>query len=196
MKRLMMAVAGLVVAFAAMSVQARAQSPSFHVGGGVAMGMGDLSDVTETGWMAFAGVDMPIKSTTGLAIGATASWAHIPYEGDDDDATNIPALLVEAAYLIGAASPSPVKFYLRGGAGVLQHRYDAGNSGFDDESETKVGFGGGAGIMYARPGITPFAGVHVISGGSDTGYYTVYAGVSLGGGASNTASAIRRMIKR
>jgi hypothetical protein len=195
MKRLMMAVAGLVVAFAALPVNATAQSPSFHVGGGVAMGVGDLSDFTETGWMAFAGVDMPIRSMTGLAIGATASYAHIPYEGDDDDATNIPALLVEAAYLVGATSPSPFKIYLRGGAGVLQHRYDAGNSGFDDESETKVGLGAGVGFLYARPGITPFAGVHLIHGGSDTGYYSVYAGISIGG-SSSTASAIRRMIRR
>jgi hypothetical protein len=195
MKRLMMAVAGLVVAFAALPVTASAQNPTFHVGGGIAMGIGDLSDFTETGWMAFAGVDMPIQSMPGLAIGATASWAHIPYEGDDDDATNIPALLVEAAYLIGATSPSPFKFYLRGGAGVLQHRYDAGNSGFEEDSETKVGFGGGAGFLYARPGVSPFAGVHVISGGEDTGYYTIYAGISIGSG-SPSASAIRKIFRR
>jgi hypothetical protein len=195
MKRLMIAVAGLAVAVAALPESARAQNPTFHVGGGIAMGVGDLDEGTEMGWMGFAGVDMPLKSWPGLGVGATASYAHIPYEGDADDATNIPALLVELSYLVGATSPSPLKFYLRGGAGVLQHRYDPGNSNADDESETKAGFGAGVGFLYARPGITPFAGVHLISGGSDTGYYTVYAGISIGG-SSSTASAIRRMIRR
>ena len=196
MKRLMMAVAGLVVAFAALPVSATAQNPTFHVGGGIANGIGDLGDFTEMGWMGFAGVDMPIRSMPGLGIGATASYAHIPYEGNADNATNIPALLVEASYLVGAESASRIKFYLRGGVGVLQHRYDPGNTNGDDESETKAGFGAGVGFLYANPGVTPFVGVHLISGGSDTGYYTVYAGVSLGGAASNSASAIRRMIRR
>jgi hypothetical protein len=195
MKRLMISLAGLVVAFAAPSSRIEAQNVSFHFGGGLAMGAGDLNDGTESGWMGFAGLDMPIMSVPGLGIGATASYAHIPYEGDADDATNIPALLVELSYLIGAASPSPLKFYVRGGGGVLQHRYDAGNSNIDEESETKAGFGAGAGILYAMRQVSPFAGVHFISGGSDTGYYSIYAGISIGG-SGGSASAIRRLIRR
>lgn len=195
MKRLMISLAGLVVALAAPSSSVEAQNVSFHFGGGLAMGAGDLNDGTESGWMGFAGLDMPIMSVPGLGIGATASYAHIPYEGDADDATNIPALLVELSYLIGAASQSPLKVYLRGGGGVLQHRYDAGNSNIEEESETKAGFGAGGGILYAMKQVSPFAGVHFISGGSDTGYYTIYAGVSIGGGGGS-ASAIRKLLRR
>ncbi|MGI9044527.1 MAG: outer membrane protein [Gemmatimonadaceae bacterium] len=195
MKRIMLFLAALVVAVALSSGSIQAQGLSFHLGGGIAMGAGDLSDNTETGWMGFAGLDTPIASLPGLGIGATASYAHIPYEGELDDATNISALLAELSYLIGATSSSPFKPYVRGGIGAVQHKYDSDYSNGDSDSETKVGFGAGAGILYAMRQVSPFIGAHFISSGSETSYYTVYAGISIGGGGG-TAAAVRRAIGR
>ena len=194
MKRFTLLLAALAVVAVAPSQQAVAQNVTFHIGGGIANGIGDLSEETDMGWMGFAGLDVPIMSMPGLAVGATASYAHIPYEGDFGDATNIPALLGEVAYLFGATSPSRVKPYIRAGAGVLQHRYDPGDLGDDEESETKFGVGGGGGIVFRAAGFSPFVGAHVISGGSDTGYYTVYVGVTFGG--NSASNAIRNALRR
>ncbi len=154
------------------------------------MGSGDLGDATKTGWMAFAGADIPIASIPGMSLGATASYTHIPYEGEGDDATNIPALFANLGYLFGAASPSRIKPWVRAGVGVLQHRYDAGNIPYDEEdSETKAGVTAGAGISFVMPSVRPFIGASFVSGGSDTQFIAVYAGFNFGGAAR---AAIRR----
>lgn len=190
MKRSMLSIAGLAVVASLFGGQLHAQNLSFHVGGGAAIGSGDLGDATKTGWMGFAGADMPIASMPGMVIGATASYAHIPYEGTGEDATNIPALFANLGYLFGATSPGRIKPWVRAGVGVLQHRYDAGNIPYDEEdSETKAGVSAGAGISFMMPAVRPFIGASFVSGGSDTQFIAVYAGLSLGG---TSKAAIRR----
>ncbi len=190
MKRSMLPVAGLAVVASLLSGQLHAQSLTFHVGGGAAMGSGDLGDATKTGWIGFAGADVPIASMPGASIGATASYTHIPYEGEGDDATNIPALFANLGYLFGAASPSRIKPWVRAGVGVLQHRYDAGNVSYDEEeSETKVGATAGVGVSFVTPSVRPFVGASFVTGGSDTQFIAVYAGFNFGG---VSRAAIRR----
>src|SRR5689334_3218367 len=60
------------------------------VGGGVATGNGNLSDDTDSGWLGYVGLDIPLSLTPGLSVGVTASYAHIPYKGSFNEATNIP----------------------------------------------------------------------------------------------------------
>ncbi|MGK2962654.1 MAG: outer membrane beta-barrel protein [Gemmatimonadaceae bacterium] len=194
MKRITLFLAALVVTVALSSSSVKAQGVSFHIGGGIAMGAGDLSDNTETGWMGFAGLDLPIASMPGLNVGATASYAHIPFEGESDAATNITALLGELSYAIGATSSSPFKPYVRGGVGLVRQAFSSGYGG-DSESENKVGFGGGAGILYAMRQVSPFFGVHYFTSGSEASYYTVYAGISISSGGG-TAAAIRKAVGR
>ncbi len=195
MKRITLFLAALVVTVALSSSSVKAQGVSFHVGGGIAMGAGDLSDNTGTGWMGFAGLDMPIASMPGLGVGATASYARIPYEGESDFDTNITALLGELSYLIGATSSNPFKPYLRGGVGLVRHSFSSGYSNGDSDSKNKVGFGGGAGILYAMRQVSPFLGVHYFTSGSETSYYTVYAGISISA-SGGTSAAIRKAVGR
>lgn len=191
MKRTLHSLAALVVAAAvAVPVQARAQAINFFLGGGGAFGMSDLKDGTDTGWLGFAGLDYPIMSVPGLAVGATASYTHIPYS-DVDAATNIPALFGELSYLIGVATTSPIKPYIRGGVGVMQHRYDPGGGyNEDSESETKVGVAGGAGLTWMMGSVSPFVGAHIISAGSSTTFATVYVGLSFGGSSKPSARRV------
>jgi hypothetical protein len=187
MKRTLHCLVALVVAAAVPLVPLGAQNVSFFLGGGGAFPTGDLKDdEAETGWIGFAGVGVPIRSVPGAVIGVTGFYAHMPYEGPLDDATNVPGLFADLGYIIGAASPSRIKPYVRFGVGVLQHRYSV--DGYDDsESETKLGGAVGAGLNFAMPSVTPFVGAHFVTGGSDTSFFTVYLGLAFGGGGSSAS---------
>jgi hypothetical protein len=194
MKRTLHSLAALIIAAAVPAAQASAQNLIFFAGGGAVWGTGDLSDGTDIGWAGFAGVDYPIMSVPGAAIGVSGIYAHIPYS-DIDAATNIPGGFVDLSYLIGATSPGKVKPYVRAGAGVISHRFDPGG-GYNQNStsETKAAGAIGAGVQWMMPSVTPFAGVHFITGGSDTSFLTVYLGFAFGGGggAKSPMISLRR----
>jgi hypothetical protein len=78
MKRTLHSLAALIIAVAVPATTASAQNLVFFAGGGGVWGTGDLSDSTDTGWIGFAGVDYPIRSMPGLAIGVSGIYAHIP----------------------------------------------------------------------------------------------------------------------
>lgn len=196
MKQKLLALVVLAALIDAVPRTAQSQMWIPFVGGGAAFGAGDLNDGTKTGWVGFAGLDYTIASMPGAAVGVSASRAHIPYEGSGGDATNIPAATVDVAYAFGATSGSMVQPYVRAGIGVLQHRYDHGNTTGKDESETKLAGAAGAGLNFnLGSSVTPFVGVHYIVAGSDTQYYTIYAG--LGFPMSNApAKAMSRLFRR
>jgi hypothetical protein len=191
MKRTWHSLAVLVAAAALPLASLDAQSFTFHVGGGGAKGTQDLDNGTDTGWIGFAGADYLIGSVPGLSVGVTGSYTHIPWSGVDA-ATNIPAAFAELGYLIGATSASPIKPYLRGGVGVLQHRFEADGYGGDTESETRFGGAVGAGLNWMMGSVTPFVGIHYVTSGSSTSFATAYIGLGFGGGSRNGPVAIRR----
>jgi hypothetical protein len=180
MKRKLLPLVALVVAAAALTAPLGAQNVSAFFGGGAVFGTGDLSNDTGTGWIGFAGVGVPITSVPGAMVGLTGIYAHIPYN-PGDDATNIPGLFADLGYVFGATSPSPIKPYIRFGAGVIQHRYSTGGGYSSEDSETKAAGAIGAGLNYVMPSVTPFIGAHFVTGGSDTSFFTVYLGLGFGG---------------
>ena len=195
MKRMLHSLVALVVAAAVPLVPVGAQNISFYLGGGGAFPTGDLKDDgAETGWIGFAGVGVPIRSVPGAFVGVTGIYAHIPYEGDLDDATNIPGLFADLGYVFGAASPTRIKPYIRFGVGVLQHRYSLEGYSSDGDEETKLGGAIGAGLNFAMQSFTPFVGAHFVTGGSDTSFLAAYVGLAFGGGGSSASrnSSARR----
>ena len=90
-------------------------------------------------------------------------------------------MFADLGYVFGATSPNKIKPYIRFGAGVMQHRYSTGGSYSDEESETKAGGAIGAGLNYVMPSVTPFIGVHFVTGGSDTSFLAAYLGFAFGG---------------
>jgi opacity protein-like surface antigen len=188
MKRTLHSLVALVVAAAVPLVPLGAQNLSFFLGGGGAFPTGDLKDDgAETGWIGFAGVDMPIRSVPGAFVGVSGFYAHMPYEGPLDDATNVPGLFADVGYLFGATSPSRIKPYIRFGVGVLQHRYSLEGYNSDGEDETKVGGAVGAGLNFRMQSVTPFVGAHFITGGSDTSFLAAYVGLAFGGGSGSAS---------
>jgi hypothetical protein len=78
---------------------------------------------------------------------------------------------------------------------VISHRFDPGGGySSSSTSETKVAGAFGAGINWMMPSVTPFVGVHYLTGGSDTSFFTAYVGLSFGGGggAKSPISSLRR----
>jgi hypothetical protein len=158
---------------------ARAQIQPYF-GAGFLSPTGDFGEYANAGWAAFVGAQKPIGMSQRSVIGVTVIYGHAPHEGDLNEATNIPGVAVEFGYaLTTAARFTP---YLRGGVGFIQHRYDPGDTGFDDESETKFAIGVGGGVSTTLGGNTLFGGAHY-NIAEDTNFLTIYVGFGLGSAA-------------
>jgi hypothetical protein len=180
MLSLRLATAVLLAAFLPWTASRAQQRPVPFVGAGVASGTGDLSLDTGNGWLVFGGVDVPLSVTPGLALGLTASFARVPYHGAFGEATTIPSLFAEAAYLVGARSSSIAKPYLRAGAGVMVQRYDPGSTGFREQSEARPGVSAGAGLQLSVLGRAVFLGAHYVTN-ADAGFLAFHGGIAFPG---------------
>ena len=184
MKRGLFAAMAVGIALSATSHDAAAQRRIVpFAGGGLAKGMGDLSDNTGNGWLVFGGVDIPLGTNPALTLGVTASYAHVPYEGTFNEATNIPGIFGEIGYTFLARSTSKVKPYVRAGGGATLHKYDPGSTGFRETSQGKLAFSGGAGLQLLVSSFAVFAGAHVVTD-ADAGYLAIHGGLAFPGGRS------------
>ncbi len=147
------------------------------LGGGLALGTGDLAQDTGAGWLFFGGVDLPMR-VPGLSVGTTVSHARIPYDGGFDEHESITAVMGEVAYVIGAESPWPVKPFLRGGLGLSIYRYDPGAIGADPQTLSRPGVTADAGITFRVGGAWAFAGARFL-GEVDRGYLGIHGGLAI-----------------
>ena len=185
MKRTSWVIALIMVATAVSFEDAGAQRRVVpFAGAGLAKGMNDLSDGTDNGWLAYAGVDIPLPALNpGLAIGVTGSYARIPYSGPFDEATSVSALLGEVSYTIGAAGTSIVKPYLRAGLGGQVRKYDPGTTGFREQSEGGLAVSAGAGVNLRVSSLAVNVGAHLVTD-ADVGVLGIHAGIGWPGRAA------------
>lgn len=169
---------GAVAGLALLAGTASAQRITPFVGGGLATGIGDLGENTESGWIVFAGVDFPLGAYPGLTFGVTASYARVPYSGGFNESTSVPSFFGEVGYTIGANSPRLVKPYVRAGAGVQLQQYDGGDTGYPRNSNGGLAFSGGAGVQFAFSPATVVVGARLVSDG-DAGVVGFHAGVAF-----------------
>jgi hypothetical protein len=172
-------IVGIALTAAAHDAAAQRRIVPF-AGAGLAKGMGDLSDNTGNGWVVYGGVDLPIGSSPALTLGVTASYAHVPYDGSFDEATNIPGVFAELGYTFLASSPSKFKPYVRAGGGAMVHKYDPGSTAFRETSEGKLAFSGGAGLQMLVSSVAIFAGAHIVTD-ADAGYLAIHGGLAFPG---------------
>lgn len=181
MKRILVAAVMITVAIATPHGTAAAQRRFVpFVGGGLATGTGDLSQGSDNGWLAFAGVDMPLGLTPGLTFGLTGSYAHLPYQGTFNEATNVPAVFGELGYVIAAKSSSIVKPYVRAGAGVQVRKYDPGTTGYRKQSDGGLAFSAGGGLQFLVSSTALFVGAHFV-GDADAGLLAFHGGIAFPG---------------
>jgi opacity protein-like surface antigen len=148
-----------------------------YVGGGVALGTGDLANDSETGWTLLGGLDVPI-GLAGLTVGPVVSYTRIPYGGGFSEAEGVTAVFGEAGYRLGAGSPSLFQPYVRAGLGLHVHRYDPGSIATNATTLSRAGASLGAGLHFALPGFGAFIGARFV-GDMDRGFVSVHGGLSL-----------------
>lgn len=177
MKRGTLLLAALMIAMSGSPLAAQSRIIPF-IGGGLAMGTGDLANETGNGWMVFGGLDMPYPSIPGLTIGATGSFSEIPYQGGFGEAMQVTAAHGELGYLFGSEAAGTVKPFLRAGLGLQVHTYDPGTIDTRRTSDTRIGGTASAGIQIRMGGGNLFVGGRFTSG-TDGGYVGFTGGLSF-----------------
>ena len=149
-----------------------------YLGGGVALGMGDVGDDSDAGWLVLGGIDVPLAIVAeGFAIGFSASYANVPYKGGFSEAVKITTVSGEASYLFGEVTSS-VRPYVRGGLGGQIHQYDPGDTNFSTITDTRFGVVAGAGVRVPMGAADAMVGARFATG-EDGGFLGFHAGVAV-----------------
>lgn len=132
---------------------AAAQGVRYGLGGGLAVPIIDYADIDKTGWG--VGADATYWLSSGrIGIRAQASFNQTRQRAGacclSDHTTQIAGGGADVVYAFGVPARS-TRLYLLAGIGLYNVRLSA--PGFTSSSDTRVGFGGGAGVGYgARAG--------------------------------------------
>lgn len=179
MKRILSVVAAASLALAISTTAASAQV-AIGVGGGVTIPTGDFKDFFKTGWHGLANVGYDLPS----GLGVRGDF----YYGENKTKSNVtPSGKIKLAGGLGNVlysfkTPGTVHPYILGSVGFFNVKADAGASG--SASETKIAYGGGAGIKF-KVGSDASLFVEgrylsVNTSGSNTNFIPISAGVSFG----------------
>lgn len=168
-------VAGAALALSAATAQAQV---NIGVGGGIAIPTGDFGDAAKTGWHGLANVGYDLPS--GLGIRGDFYYGQHKFEGGADAKWKLAGGLGNVYYSF--QTPGAVKPYIIGSVGFFNLKADAGAAGSADE--TKVSFGGGAGIKFkAGSDASIFVEgryLTINTSGSNANFIPVSVGVSFG----------------
>lgn len=156
---------------------ARAQA-GFFVAGGPSIPLGDYGDFAQTGWMAFGGVHLglPLVPVKFRAEGMYGQNAH---EGPSTEKTALYGGMANVIFQVGPPLV-PVKPYIIGGAGYLNHHYSPGDAGGASTDEWKVVWGGGVGVSVSLLVVGAFVEARYLKR-NDTSFLPITVGLRFGG---------------
>jgi opacity protein-like surface antigen len=182
---------GVVAALGANSAQAQSEGGNLitiGAGGGIAIPLSDLSDVTKTGWDLGAAFQFkPATSPVGFQIDGAYQ------QNKFDESVTVTSGKTEWWYGTGnivfwfpVAAETRIRPYILGGGGV--YNYKVKPSGFSSTSKTKFGINAGAGFDFD---VGQNAGVYIegrfhnvffsetdaISGGKDLKFIPINVGL-------------------
>ncbi len=145
MTRIGLGVVGVMLLGAA---TAAAQGVRYGVSAGLLLPVGDYHEIDNPGWI--AGADLTYWLASGsIGIRAEGSYSRTGQRPGaccvSDHTTAIAGGMVDIVYAFGTTAKQ-VRPYLLAGVGVYNVRLSA--PGFSPSSDTKIGFGGGAGVAY------------------------------------------------
>lgn len=167
--------AALVFAGASASV---AQSKvAFGVGGGLLMPMGDYGDVDNMGFTFGGGASIGLGSAP-VRLRVEGSYGTSSHDGVGGK-TKILGGMVSVVYPFQTAGQ--IKPYVLAGLGY--YNVDVSVTGFGSADESKLGFGGGAGVMFPMSSVELFVEARFMSIATDerTTFLPIIAGVRFGG---------------
>ena len=147
------------------------------LGGGLALGTGDLADDTDAGWMIFGGVDVPVGAE-GFSLGLAATFSEVPHRGRFDEKNQVATVTADVGWSPQNLVGGGVAPYLRVGAGIRVDRFDPGELAGPGTSESGFGgnLGGGVAIPLGRG--RALVGAHLITG-RNAGVWGVHAGFAV-----------------
>ena len=142
MKRVALSLVALISIAGAGSLAA--QGTRFGIGGGLLLPMGDYKNGDKAGFL--VGADGTYWLTGGqVGVRVAASYSQTSEKsGLTAHKTKMIGGMGELVYAFGP-KVSPARPYVFGGVGVFNVKLSASGA---DTSETKVGFGGGAGVAF------------------------------------------------
>lgn len=169
-------VAGLAVAaLLSMSVAtASAQTVVvIGVGGGVAMPMGDFGDVAKMGYGAGAGL---VVYPNGGNFGIRGDVGYLQFDNDLDIDGKFKNLTAMGNVLLRVPTEGSISPYFIAGAGMLNSKFD------DGDSESALAMQGGAGLSFGTGNARLWVEAKFVTSSKDgnrTSYVPVMAGVSF-----------------
>lgn len=160
----------------ALSTTAAQAQVAIGVGGGLTIPVGDFSDAAKTGWHGLANVGYELPS--GLGVRGDFYYGQNKLKGGGDFKAKLAGGLGNVSYSFQSAGA--VKPYVLGSVGFFNAKSDAPGS----DSETKIAFGGGAGIKFkAGSDASIFAEgryLTINTSDSNTNIIPITVGVSFG----------------
>lgn len=177
MKRMVLAV--LAIACLAGVGSLSAQNVSFGVGGGLLMPMGDYNTADKPGFIFGAGARIPLGSAP-VALRVEGTYSQTSHDGIGGKTKIIGGMgsLVYSFKTSGSVTP-----YVLGGIGIFNGKVDV--TGLGSTSETKVGFGGGAGLRFPMGSSSLFVEgrwMSIQTSGSSLTYLPLIVGLSFSPG--------------
>ena len=147
------------------------------LGGGLALGTGDLADDTGAGWMIFGGVDVPVGAE-GFSLGLAATFSEVPHRGGFDEKNQVTTVTADVGWSFLNLVGSGVTPCLRLGAGIRVDRFEPGELAGPGTSDSGLGgnLAGGVAIPLGRG--TALVGTHLITG-RNAGVWGVHAGFGV-----------------
>jgi opacity protein-like surface antigen len=175
-KRLMFGVSAVALSMIAAS-PAHAQA-HFGVSAGVSMPLSTFGDAVKSGYNATAllSYSMPLSP---IGVRAELGYNRFDFDGGGGNSQIIDGA---ANLILGMPAASMIKPYVTGGLGVYRHKATAtGILGFTD-SQTKLGFNGGAGLSFGLTGFQTqlearYVYITAESGGDPVKYVPISFGI-------------------
>jgi opacity protein-like surface antigen len=151
------------------------------IGGGVQLPTGDYGNFDKMGWLIGGDVTYWL---TGAPVGirADVEYAQTSHKNNVDGNSKVIGGLAEVVYAFGTQADQ-LRPYILGGVGYYNVKVEV--TGFPSASESKVGFGGGAGVAFkVGTGSTRVfiegKFVSVSTSGSSTTFFPLRAGLRFG----------------
>lgn len=148
----------------------------FFLGGGPTFPNSDFNVYAKTGWMGMGGVAFSLPALP-IQIRGEALYGRNSHDDASGDRTD---LYGGMANVVFSFPLGPVKPYLVGGLGGLNHHYAPGTDGVPSENQWKAVYGGGAGINLSLVMIGLFIEGRYLKRG-DTSFIPVMVGIRFGG---------------
>jgi opacity protein-like surface antigen len=175
MKRLI--VGASVVALSLVAAPTAHAQVGFGVSAGLSMPTGDLGDIAKSGYSVngLLGVTMPMSP-----LGFRAEVGYNSWDGKDLlDGATLSSLSGTGNIVLQVPGMIVAKPYLIAGLGAHRLKFDAGGSGEDNESDTKLGWNVGGGLNFGLGTLSTMIEARYVSVNTDNGS-TTYVPVTFG----------------